>query len=126
MSRILLTGSRHWSDVEQLAVKLVDAIEWTGPGPRTLVHGGCRTGADKIADNLWRQWMVDDPRLTLPEVYPAKWRDGRSAGPVRNSWMVAQGADICLAFPIGLSRGTRDCLMKAQRAGIPTYVFEGR
>jgi hypothetical protein len=33
--------------------------------------------------------------------------------------MVAAGADLCLAFPIGASPGTRSCMRLAAAAGIP-------
>jgi hypothetical protein len=32
--------------------------------------------------------------------------------------MVSLGADVCLAFPLGASPGTRGCMNIAERAGI--------
>lgn len=53
------------------------------------------------------------------QAYPADWdRYGRSAGHRRNAQMVADGADLCLAFPLGESRGTRGCMRLASQAGI--------
>lgn len=40
------------------------------------------------------------------------------AGLVRNQLMVDLGADICLAFPLPGSRGTWDCMGRAEAAGI--------
>ena len=40
-------------------------------------------------------------------------------GHVRNHHMVSLGADLCLAFPLGESRGTRGCMAAAHKAGIP-------
>ena len=58
--------------------------------------------------------------------HPADWdKHGKAAGMIRNREMVALGADICLAFPIGRSPGTRACIREAQRAGIPVRVREG-
>jgi hypothetical protein len=39
--------------------------------------------------------------------------------------MVDLGAYICLAFPIGESPGTRDCIERAEKAGIRLRVSEG-
>lgn len=33
--------------------------------------------------------------------------------------MVNSGADICLAFPIGTSKGTRHCMSLVEQANIP-------
>ena len=37
--------------------------------------------------------------------------------------MVNAGADLCLAFPLGESRGTRDCVRRADAAGIPVLNY---
>ena len=38
--------------------------------------------------------------------------------------MVDLGADVCLAFPLGESRGTRDCMRRASEAGIPVIDYD--
>lgn len=123
--RILITGSRRWSDRQVIAEALAAQLrDHRDRNPITLVHGGAR-GADSIADRIWRQWaFVAD--LAEPEVHEAHWaRHGCAAGPLRNAEMVAAGADICLAFPIGPSPGTRDCIARAEAAGIPVVIHEG-
>jgi hypothetical protein len=42
---------------------------------------------------------------------------------MRNTEMVALGADICFAFWDGESAGTKDCIVKAVRAGIKVEIF---
>lgn len=77
-----------------------------------LVHGAA-TGADTMAGKIAKElgWQVEE--------YPADWnKHGKAAGPIRNQQMVDLGADICLAFPLGESRGTRHCMKAAERAGI--------
>src|SRR6266851_576424 len=109
--RILVTGSREWTDWETIQRALQEA----GDGDwNTLIHGDCSTGADSIADNFgcFCCWEI--------ERYPADWaKYGKAAGPVRNQEMVDAGADICLAFfqPGAANRGTADCVSRAEKAG---------
>jgi hypothetical protein len=127
--RILVTGSREWTDVSTIEDALLNAL-YESPAdadPPVLVHGGCPTGADAIADSVWRHWSHVYPELGFladPEVHPADWaRHGRSAGPIRNHAMVRAGADICLAFPVGRSPGTRGCMAAARAALIPVRDY---
>ncbi len=117
MTRILITGSREWTDLKSIETALLKATRQAHHKrePIIIVHGACPTGADEIAERLatfhgWRS-----------EPYPALWdTDGYpQAGPMRNQRMVDLGADVCLAFPLGASRGTRDCMRRAEAAGIP-------
>jgi YspA, cpYpsA-related SLOG family len=111
--RILVTGSREWTDKQTIHRALFDHGRWGD----TLVSGSCPTGADRIAEDYWRAFGPI-------ERHPAKWSEGKSAGPRRNQEMVDLGADICLAFPLPESRGTRHCMEAANRAGIPVRVYE--
>jgi hypothetical protein len=124
VTRILITGSRDWTDRETIARALSDAIRsYHQHNPLTLVHGACPTGADKIADELWRSWMFRCD-LAEPDMHEADWAThGKAAGPIRNAHMVSLGADICLAFPLGVSRGTRNCMRLAREAGIPVVEY---
>lgn len=118
--RILLTGSRNWTNEELLWGALGAYLPHRGSLMHTavLVHGGCPTGADEIASLIWTA------AGGLEEVHPADWaKHGRAAGPIRNQHMVNLGADICLAFPLGPSRGTRHCMAAAEKAGIPVLNF---
>lgn len=122
MTRILVTGSRHWPDSDALRAALDELLAQHGQ-PLTVVVGDCPTGADRMA----RRWALDrrasGARL---EVHHADWhRYGRAAGPIRNRRMVASGADVCLAFiqPGAASRGTRHCVGRAERAGIPVTPY---
>ena len=75
-------------------------------------------GADRIAADTWRAWGYP------VEGHPAeRGPDGRVLGPERNARMVALGADLCLAFPLPASRGTRNCMALARAAGIPVYEY---
>ncbi|WP_280465622.1 SLOG family protein [Nocardia brasiliensis] len=135
MYRVLVTGSRHWTDRQIIRAALAQAWRELQPGPNTLVHGAAR-GADLLAADIWTGGGLPD------EPHPARWdqpcgtscthrkeRDGSvyytCAGGVRNQEMVDAGADICLAFPIGEQwSGTRDCMRRAKAAGIPVWVCD--
>lgn len=109
--RILVTGSRHWDDEERMR-GFFEAFAARFPGAHVLVHGEAE-GADKMAARIARElgWEI--------EPHPADWKKyKRGAGPIRNSEMVALGADVCVGFPTPMSIGTYDCMEKARKAGI--------
>lgn len=111
--RVLVTGSRDYTDTESMALALA-AIQHEERS-MVLVHGDAR-GADRAAAHAARSlgWAT--------EAHPADWSRGRGAGPARNQHMVDLGADLCLAFPLPGSRGTWDCVRRAKAAGIPVHV----
>lgn len=127
--RILITGSRNWTNESTIARAISRIIEVGGYYPPanglsdvTLVHGGCRTGADAIADELGFD-LTHTYGLQV-ERHPAKWRRfGKRAGYLRNAEMVRLGADVCLAFIRDHSRGATMTARLAQEAGIPTEIY---
>lgn len=127
--RILVTGSRDWRDHDTIR----DALTWALAthatiGTPVLVHGGQRShdpaneqsyGADWIAEHEWAKLGENVYGGLKTEAHHANWDlHGRAAGPIRNTTMVGSGAHLCLAFPLGASRGTRGCMRLAERAGI--------
>lgn len=117
--RVLVTGSRTWTDgalIEQALSMLLDDI-----GPFTLVHGACPRGADALAD----RWARRYPGRVRVERYPAAWwRYGRSAGPARNAVMVHTGHyALCVAFIRDHSRGATNCARLADEADITTVAL---
>jgi hypothetical protein len=79
----------------------------------TLVHGGAN-GLDSIAETFAKSWGM------TVEKHAAEWHHyGRRAGHVRNVRMVNEGANVCVAFPLGESVGTRDAMRLAAAARIP-------
>lgn len=118
--RILITGSRDWTDRNTIFNAILDLREdfpfyWEDV---VIVHGDCPTGADFLAQSIAEQCDL------VTERHPADWQAfGKFAGPKRNQEMVDLGADVCLAFPLYPSKGTRHCMGAAEKAGIPVRVF---
>jgi len=114
--RVIVTGGRRRTDKQRVWDELSVLLE--EHGPFTLVHGACPVGADQWA----HQWAL--AHREVEEIrYPADWLrpDGtvdRGAGFRRNARMVADGADLVLAFPHPTGHGTQHTMRKAREAGI--------
>lgn len=118
IKRVIVTGSRDWTDREVVVRSLLAVERRAAVGHRlTLIHGGQR-GADAYAHSWARNrsgWIT--------EVHPADWTlYGRAAGPVRNKAMIAAGADLVIAFPLGEAKGTGGLVALAEAAGIPVWT----
>ncbi|WP_328436946.1 DUF2493 domain-containing protein [Streptomyces sp. NBC_00444] len=136
--RILITGSRSWTNRRQIEDTLTTAGALAiALGQRlTVVHGACPTGADAIA-NEWAEWHREHGQAIDIERHPAQGHPTEDfgpwpgAGPRRNAHMVGLGADACFAFigpctsprcgRAGLhpSHGASGCADLAEQAGIP-------
>lgn len=116
MRRVLITGSRDWTDASAVWNALRALKEYLDE-PITVVHGGAK-GADTIADTMAK-------RLGMTvEVHRPDWdTHGKKAGFLRNSEMVESGADFCLAFIKNNSKGATMCARLAEKANIPVQYF---
>lgn len=116
MIKVLVAGSRNWTDIETIADVLSKL-----PNDTTVVHGACQ-GADMISGVIAKElgFVVRD--------YPADWdRHKLSAGPIRNRKMLS--AEHTKVFPISLciifhddlegSKGTKDLVSIVSPLGIP-------
>jgi hypothetical protein len=117
--RVIVCGSRSWTDAISLGIAL-DALRTEqrlmGRDITEVVHGDCR-GPDRWSG----AWAVRNNIYTV--AMPADWgNQGRSAGHLRNEKMAQRGADLCVAFWDGESRGTLDMITRATRYGIPVRV----
>jgi hypothetical protein len=115
--RVLVCGDRNWTNKTRMWEVLNNFHKHVAI---TCIIEGEATGADRLS-TLW---------AALAEVqverFPAQWSTlGRAAGPVRNKLMLEAGPSEVLAFhnSIAESKGTKDMLRRAQRAGIRCVLY---
>lgn len=130
--RVLICGDRDWKDVEFIRYwieRLKENHEEVhhalqdypgGFDPLVILEGEAR-GADRIAREQAELLGIQVDR------YPAFWNKyGKSAGPIRNQQMIEEGMpDVIMAFhdDIENSKGTKDMLKRAKRAGLRYRLF---
>ena len=122
--RILVTGSREWTDREVIRLALFYALGDRVESEVSVVIHGNATGADTLVQDLVGPWAAKLKNWEV-ESYPARWDlYGKKAGPLRNAQMLTEGKpDICLAFPLPGSKGTWDMIRKANAAGIEVRII---
>lgn len=110
--RFLICGSRDWWD----RGTILQWIKLHVPPESTVIHGDAR-GADRIAgqEAILLGHAVD--------VFPALWNaHGKSAGYIRNQQMLDEGRPDLVVYShddLEGSRGTKDMVSRAMKAGIP-------
>lgn len=116
--RVLITGSREWTDALFIQHTLQTWRRENGNPKVTLVSGACPRGADKFCEDLAEGlfgWEV--------ERHPAEWdKYGPRSGYKRNAEMVALGADVCFAFIKDESKGATHTARLAHKKGIKTII----
>ncbi len=112
--KVLVSGSRFYSDYQKI-LAVISSLDID-----LLIAGACR-GADTLAVRAARQCGIRYIE------YPADWqRFGKSAGPKRNQLMLdMEKPHLLLVFHEDLTRskGSRDMLFRALKAGIPFRLF---
>ncbi len=114
--KVLVTGSRNWTDKEAVEINIARTK------PDIIIEGGAR-GADTIA----KEYAHKTFRKVI-EV-KAEWdKYGKKAGAIRNAEMIAMKPDVVLAFSTDLSKdkGTRDTVNKALQKGIKVIWVKSR
>jgi hypothetical protein len=115
MFRLLVTGSRDWSDVEVIATELQFIAKKYN---NVVLVSGHAIGADRIAEDIavGLGWVV--------EIHEPDWKlHGQSAGFKRNTTMLETDVQAVLAFHKNNSKGTADTIKKAKERKVPTRVL---
>lgn len=112
MCRVLICGSRDWVDTGYQIFRFINRL----PEDCVVIHGGAR-GVDSMAGEI-----ATFLGLSVME-FPADWkRYGRAAGIIRNQQMLDEGRPNTVVYfheDLANSRGTKDMVTRAQRAGLP-------
>ena len=112
--RVLVCGSRHWTDQEALIERLCEL-----PPSSHIIEGGA-PGADTMAKQF--AYNIGWPCTEVN----ADWEKyGKAAGPIRNRQMLDMKPDLVIAFhkDISKSKGTRDTIEEAKKRGIPVELI---
>lgn len=110
--RALICGSRSFNNKEllneTLAKRRIDCI----------IEGEAR-GADRLA----REYAERHEIHVL--AFPARWDlHKQAAGPIRNAQMLEEGRPDCvIAFWDGESKGTKNMIDQARKAGVPVEII---
>lgn len=109
--RVLVCGSRHFTDTE-LLYSTLDKFHKVRPID-VIIEGDAR-GADRMAGFWAKKNKID------LLIFPAQWDvHGKAAGPIRNTQMLREGKpDVVIAFLYQNSRGTAN-MIKQSQAYIP-------
>lgn len=115
--RILVCGSRNWTNIKRIEDNLSEIQP--DDEPITIIHGGAR-GADSICHAVATKQKYDIIRF-----FPNWDLYGKAAGMIRNKQMLVEGKpDLVLAFWDGVSRGTKNMIELAQKAGVPVKIIK--
>lgn len=121
MTTAIVCGGRDYSDAMRVAKVLDAAVERMGL--HTIIEG-----ESKGADTLAREWALARGDISVTAV-PAQWdAHGKSAGPIRNTFMLdyltmSEGAQCVIAFPGG--KGTADMISQARKRGVTVHEISG-
>lgn len=122
--KMLGCGDRHWTDYAAVCavmtsiaqdLRLIDGLD-----PEVIE--GEAPGADTC---VWN-WAMENS-YTVYRCH-ADWRKyGKAAGPIRNQAMLEMKPDVVVAFHRDLdkSRGTRDMVYRAMKAGVDVFHWDG-
>ena len=115
MFRLMVTGSRTWTDGEAIALELQFIAK---KYKNVVLVSGHAIGADRIAEEVATDlgWVI--------EIHEPDWTlNGKSAGFKRNTAMLESDVQAVLAFHKDGSSGTADTIKKAKERKIPTRVL---
>lgn len=116
-TRIIVCGNKDFTDRDFCLEKLKEMIpRYTNP---EIISGHAR-GADTFGEEYARMTGIKC------SVFKAEWkRYGKAAGPIRNREMLDYAMEetpVVIAFWNGTSRGTKNMIERARKAGVEVIV----
>lgn len=131
MKKVIIAGGREFNNYEYLKERC-DIILKNFDPPIEIVSGNA-PGADTLGERYSREYLFKEPTI-----FPARWRDIHVPGAVirmnragiaynvkaghdRNELM-AQYADVLIAFWDGKSTGTKDMIDRAMNHGLEIFI----
>lgn len=117
MHRVLICGSRNWTDPLPI-IRVLEALQ--REHPKLLIITGGAEGADTLAFHAALRLGIHAARV------PAIWHYyGKRAGPMRNTAMLTLRPMEIIAFhdAISESKGTRDMIVKGMRHGLRVRIW---
>lgn len=121
MLKVIICGDRAWKNYNSVFEIIKGLVK--NYGQVVVIQGECPVGgADEHAKRAAKE-------LEIPCIcHPAKWTErGKAAGPIRNQEMIDYWQpQMCIAFHsfIPKSKGTKDMVERARKAGIETYIVD--
>lgn len=122
--KVLICGSRHFNDYDKLYYEINGILFDKGNYEDYTIVDCIVSGHAKGADTLGEQYAKNN---NIPlEIYPANWdKYGKAAGPIRNKQMLDEGKpDLVIAFMAKDSRGTKNMVDQATKAGVEVKVID--
>ena len=124
-NRIIIAGSRDFDDWDLLRLKVNYYTFLMEPGSIEIVSGGQKTWLKDErrwvgADYFGEQYAKENGIPVRP--FPADWdKYGDAAGPIRNKEMAPYATHL-IAFWNGKSKGTKNMIEEATKAGLKVKV----
>jgi hypothetical protein len=126
----LISGTRHLDEKDWRTADMIREVLAAHPLPGGAIHGACE-GVDWFVARQYINTLKVDV-ISMRAQWVVNGKKDLSAGPKRNSEMVTVVSamahcgwePLVLAFPRPDSRGTRDLIWKAAKAGLPVVVTE--
>lgn len=113
--RVIIAGGRDFHNTPLVETTLRKLF----PDPQKQIDYVV-SGNARGADTLGERWAVMNVIPVM--LIPAQWSmHGKSAGPIRNAAMAKRGTYL-VAFWDGKSRGTKNMIETAERAGLTVHV----
>lgn len=111
--RVMITGTRN-PGTQSMVDDAIRALCLKHGAENLIIFHGDATGTD-----LWVKLFSNRYEVEHRE-FKADWDQfGLKAGPIRNMKMINNDPDLVIAFPIGVSKGTRGAMKEAAKRGIP-------